>query len=81
MKANKLFSLDIELIDKLKQESNASALINELIKAHYDTMNFDNLTPEQNEIFMPLLEKVAIAQKDYQEAETKIKAFLEEIKK
>lgn len=36
MKINKLMSLDIELIEKLKKEGNASGLVNRLLKAHFE---------------------------------------------
>jgi hypothetical protein len=46
MKGNKLLSLDVELLEKLKKEGNASALINDLLKAHYSggAMNKEALT-------------------------------------
>ena len=35
MKINKIFSIDHEIVLKLKEEKNASALINNLLNAHY----------------------------------------------
>lgn len=35
MKVSKLLSLDYELVNKLKQEENASALVNQLLANHY----------------------------------------------
>lgn len=35
MKVSKLLSLDYELVSKLKEEENASALVNQLISNHY----------------------------------------------
>ncbi len=35
MKVQKLFSLDAELVERLRQEDNASALVNSLLTSHY----------------------------------------------
>ena len=42
MKHNKYISIDEEFFYKLKEESNASDLINELLKAYYDGKNCEN---------------------------------------
>lgn len=49
MKVSKIFSLDLELIDKIKDEKNASHLVNSLLVAHYNSkaQAVENLTPEQ----------------------------------
>lgn len=41
MKANKSFSLDMEMIEKLTREDNPSKLVNELLNKHF------NLTKEK----------------------------------
>jgi DNA transposition AAA+ family ATPase len=38
MKTQKLLSLDIELVEKLKKEPNASGVVNDLLKQHYSGM-------------------------------------------
>jgi len=53
VKGQKLFSLDIEIIEKLQQELNASALINRLLIAHYDmvkTMSIDEAKGKYEEL-------------------------------
>lgn len=35
MKTTKIFTLDVELAEKLQQESNASALVNRLLNEYY----------------------------------------------
>ena len=47
MKANKIFSLDVEMITALKEEDNASALVNRLLKEHYDKDRLDNMSREE----------------------------------
>lgn len=43
MKVQKLISLDLEIMQRLKQEDNASALVNALLNSHYK----DNRSEEQ----------------------------------
>ena len=38
MKVSKLVSIDYELVQRLKQEDNASAIINSLLMAHYNSL-------------------------------------------
>ena len=40
MKAQKLMSLDIDLIQKLRTEDNASYVVNELLREHYDDTKY-----------------------------------------
>lgn len=51
MKANKSFSLDMEIIEKLTKEDNPSKLLNELLHKHYNKSLevARSLTPEQAE--------------------------------
>lgn len=35
MKINKIFSIDLELAQKLAEEDSASKIVNELLKEHY----------------------------------------------
>ena len=37
MKVQKLFSLDMSIVQRLKEEDNASGLVNGLLKKHYDS--------------------------------------------
>lgn len=43
MKINKYISLDEDLFHKLKNENNASNIINELLKEHYNAKNIENI--------------------------------------
>ena len=38
MKVQKIFTIDVELVQKLQQEANGSALINKLLIDYYITM-------------------------------------------
>lgn len=42
MKINKIFSIDFELVERLKEEKNASGLVNQLLEEHYSESR-DNL--------------------------------------
>lgn len=46
MKNIKMFSLDPDLIDKLKQEQNASELVSNLLYRHYASVNPDERVQE-----------------------------------
>ncbi len=43
MKVNKIFCIDEELVDRLQEENNASALINELILNYYNATSSENI--------------------------------------
>jgi predicted CopG family antitoxin len=43
MKINKYISIDEEIFRHLSRETNASDLINELLKAHYNKKSFENV--------------------------------------
>jgi plasmid maintenance system antidote protein VapI len=43
MKINKYISLDDDLFYKLQKENNASNIINELVKEHYNIKNIENI--------------------------------------
>ena len=48
MKMNKLFTIDVELIEKLKAEDNQSKIINDLLKNYYaDNLSIDELKKEK----------------------------------
>ena len=47
MKVPKLFSLDYEYVQKLKQEDNASALVNSLIIKHYGSLETTSSVDEK----------------------------------
>jgi len=49
VKQNKIFCIDEEIVDRLKKETNASGLVNRLLKQYYEEKEFDNLTAEQLE--------------------------------
>jgi len=42
MKSTITFTIDIELAQKIKQETNSSGLINTLLKEYYDKINCEN---------------------------------------
>jgi hypothetical protein len=44
MKINRTYSLDIELIEKLKSETNASELINSLLRKHFEFSDMNKLS-------------------------------------
>ena len=49
VKTQRLFTLDIDLHEKLSKESNASSLINDLIKKHYELDTYRRLPDEERE--------------------------------
>lgn len=67
MKAAKIFTLDVELIERLQKEPNASALVNGLIDKWYNSSLIAMLTEEErkglrelnNEIMKLTKERVA----------------------
>ena len=71
MKVSKLLSLDYELVQRLKQEDNASAVVNQLIMSHYKDMRTDE------EIIADV--KIKIAEK--QESLDREKRIAEAVKK
>ena len=60
MKVQKIFTLDLAIVERLKDTSNASALINSLLKDHFsqDLSNFDN-EMEQKQAVLTTLKKKA----------------------
>ena len=51
MKVQKLIMLDYELVQRLKKEDNASALINSLVMAHYkDNRSEDQIIKDTKEL-------------------------------
>jgi len=49
MKTNKILSLDMDLVEKLKKEANGSALVNRLLVSYFEGENMENWTKEQLE--------------------------------
>jgi len=43
MKINKYISIDYELFHKLQRENNASSIINDLVKEHYNLKDIENI--------------------------------------
>ena len=68
MKANKIFSIDIELLEKLKQEPNQSALVNKLLDDHYSLDRIMKMPREK-------IEELYQALKQKEELEAKIKVL------
>lgn len=47
MKTSKLFTLDVDVAERLKQESNASNLVNRLLTEHFSIKNRDKRVEKQ----------------------------------
>ena len=58
MKVHKMLSLDYELVQRLNQEANASALINSLLMTHYNGLN------SEEEILAEVKNKIIKAHED-----------------
>lgn len=56
MKGSKLVTLDVEVIEALKHESNASSLINGLLIEHFQKENYRFMTKEQLKIEHEILD-------------------------
>jgi len=52
MKTNKILSLDSDLVEKLREEANGSALVNKLLREHYDRKDFSKMSTEELEVFI-----------------------------
>ena len=87
MKVNKYISLDDELVKELQREDNASKVINDLVKAHYDekdVKNIDVLYQKLAKIKQIIKENRRIAKdlvKNIQEINKKNKDFFSIFKK
>lgn len=70
MKINQLFCLDGDLVDLLKTQKNKSALVNRLLRAHFESLEMSNMSLEELKLRVEFEE----AQKKQQaEFETKLK--------
>lgn len=60
MKINKMLSLDAEIVELLRKESNASDLCNELLKAHFAkfSTNFEQLEAELRQKKLEIRQKL-----------------------
>ena len=47
MKANKVISLDVDLLEQLKREPNASGLINDLVREHFQFKDIKKMSLEE----------------------------------
>lgn len=58
MKVNRTYSIDVEIVEKLRGEQNASELINSLLHQYFDNSFLNKMTKEELDEFIRLeLEK------------------------
>jgi hypothetical protein len=55
MKTQKLLSLDNEIVSKLREEKNASSLVNKLLASHYKDSKLDNLSIEELKMLQTMI--------------------------
>ena len=72
MKVNRTYCLDLDIVEKLKEEDNASELINKLLFEHYKE---NSMTEEQ--IIQSVKDKIKNREKTEIEEKKKEEAFLE----
>lgn len=85
MKVNKYISIDDSIFNELSRENNASSLINELLIAHYNIKNCENIAileqklTKNKQILKETRKKVKELDKKILKINTKNKTFLKNI--
>ena len=66
MKVSKLFTIDVEIAERLKSSGNSSALINKLLKEYYEIRSDKHgIFEEKRAIFEDLKKKMRQTRKEY----------------
>lgn len=75
MKIQKIFTIDAELVQKLKEEENGSGLINQLIQDYYDRTDGVLKIDDSDSIIEEVKRKMKAEEKEIKEEEEKEKYF------
>ena len=64
-----MLTLDVELVEQLRKEENGSALVNRLLKEHFDKTNLERLSLDQVRALIKLTEDKEALDKKIKEVE------------